>query len=691
MSDSSQGDGWWQASNGKWYSPEQQPGYRSPDAISEPALAEPAEPQATASNGQPSGRGKGITLAVVAVVLLVAGYLAVSAFKGTSGVAGGAGSPEAAVEQLVVSIDNADVIGLLASVDPSESGPLIELHEAVVDIAGNDLGVAFGNGGFLDGVDIDLGPVDGRALVSDVAIDSRDETFATVELDSLRLAVRRPQSPSPTVAVVSAYSDSDYNSVDLWTAAGFRDVDIEIEAVRAGRGFELTVRVEGTEREYDVDDVALDIVTVNRDGRWYAAPGYSIADQVLDAAGWSPPQPGEWQAVLDDTRAGEQDPIDAVEALAEAVADFDIEGALQLIDPIDARLPHDLWPSIEREIDLTAVDRERAQRDPQLGFIDLELVEVDGQTRVEIAGLEVTLYDDYGTPGQVELDGWCVTVAFSGDRDTGCLDDAGDRYDRGYGVGLDSLLSVMPDIEDLLPRDPYLVVEERDGRWFVAPFATIRAWVNDVADGLRERRLESDSGETSVVAATTVVAGTSATLEPDDDDVVAVGVVTPEPDPYDISGEGDHGAQAEMTEFVYIRVDADAPVAWGSRAGEQDSVEVVAIHADSLDRTVGFAVTDARESVSVSSQPVAPTTISGDGDHDIALDANGIAVVIVEANGESVLTTTGRIEGNGWFSGKQVILLDQPAQSSNFLELWDSTRWVVITGPADSTIQVTLE
>ena len=31
VSDVSQGPGWWLASDGKWYSPEQAPGYRPPD------------------------------------------------------------------------------------------------------------------------------------------------------------------------------------------------------------------------------------------------------------------------------------------------------------------------------------------------------------------------------------------------------------------------------------------------------------------------------------------------------------------------------------------------------------------------------------------------------------------------------------------------------------------------------------
>ena len=48
MSDTSQGSGWWQASDGKWYSPEQAPGQQSPQAPAQTATA-------TATSAMPRG------------------------------------------------------------------------------------------------------------------------------------------------------------------------------------------------------------------------------------------------------------------------------------------------------------------------------------------------------------------------------------------------------------------------------------------------------------------------------------------------------------------------------------------------------------------------------------------------------------------------------------------------------------
>ena len=53
MSDTSQGPGWWQASDGKWYSPEQRPGYQPPDTATTVA---PTPPSPVGADG-PMGPG----------------------------------------------------------------------------------------------------------------------------------------------------------------------------------------------------------------------------------------------------------------------------------------------------------------------------------------------------------------------------------------------------------------------------------------------------------------------------------------------------------------------------------------------------------------------------------------------------------------------------------------------------------
>ena len=70
MSDVSQGPGWWLASDGKWYSPDQAPGYRAEPAPGDapgrargvetgPTVADPGVPVSPYRYGQPSGSPPG--------------------------------------------------------------------------------------------------------------------------------------------------------------------------------------------------------------------------------------------------------------------------------------------------------------------------------------------------------------------------------------------------------------------------------------------------------------------------------------------------------------------------------------------------------------------------------------------------------------------------------------------------------
>jgi hypothetical protein len=89
MSDTSQGPGWWQASDGKWYPPEQAPG-------AQPAPpAQPVQPQwgqqaptGFASDGSPppkkSKTTRNVLIAVLAVFLLLGGGCAALLFAGSS-------------------------------------------------------------------------------------------------------------------------------------------------------------------------------------------------------------------------------------------------------------------------------------------------------------------------------------------------------------------------------------------------------------------------------------------------------------------------------------------------------------------------------------------------------------------------------------------------------------------------------
>lgn len=116
MSDVSQGPGWWQASDGKWYAPELHPDYQppasEPPAAEPPAVAptEPIAPMAPIAGGEPTaafptapppagpppavvppgggadGRGGGLKwIAIVVVLLLVGGGVAFALTRDSGG------------------------------------------------------------------------------------------------------------------------------------------------------------------------------------------------------------------------------------------------------------------------------------------------------------------------------------------------------------------------------------------------------------------------------------------------------------------------------------------------------------------------------------------------------------------------------------------------------------------------------
>jgi hypothetical protein len=57
MSDASQGPGWWQATDGKWYAPETHPNYQPPPPLPPPL---PPPPQVVAPPGMPATQGESV-------------------------------------------------------------------------------------------------------------------------------------------------------------------------------------------------------------------------------------------------------------------------------------------------------------------------------------------------------------------------------------------------------------------------------------------------------------------------------------------------------------------------------------------------------------------------------------------------------------------------------------------------------
>ncbi len=175
MSDVKQGDGWWQASDGKWYPPTSMPEPPKPSAdvtpppftgVAEPAqqrisAAEPIQPTpplagswetatgATFTVRKVRKRPRGLLIAGVAVAAVIAGGLAFMALKPT---------PE-----------------------PTEPGPdAIGLEFVLLDLDGNVSGTTgncYGSGGYDDfgaGMDISIKNQDGKLIGSGSTLSYED-------------------------------------------------------------------------------------------------------------------------------------------------------------------------------------------------------------------------------------------------------------------------------------------------------------------------------------------------------------------------------------------------------------------------------------------------------------------------------------------------------------------------------------
>lgn len=148
MSDQSQGPGWWQASDGKWYPPEQAPGAQPPPST-QPMGVPPTEPGAVpppvAPGGPPAygtpaagaaaagGSNTGKIVAIVIVLALIAGGVA---FALTRDSGGGGGSVKAFCDT-AKKFQNDE--SLNAANDPSKIDKGLEAFDALVKAAPSEI------------------------------------------------------------------------------------------------------------------------------------------------------------------------------------------------------------------------------------------------------------------------------------------------------------------------------------------------------------------------------------------------------------------------------------------------------------------------------------------------------------------------------------------------------------------------
>lgn len=651
MSDQSQGPGWWLASDGRWYPPREHP-----DAGLPPPVVQP-----DAAPGTPARRRGRIVVPLLVAAVLVAGggFLAWSFLSGNGG---GAANPEAAVEEFVASVDDGDLLGLLAGVDPTEAEIVSGLFEALSDVGSAQAGLVFDDGRLLDGVDLAMGAIGGGELELEVRPRADTDDVAEVRVASLQLTLTRTEAAAQAVALVGSDLPAAWSTGEFAPGA-----EVTFELTARGRTTDLAVVMEGQRWEAEGVPFTLGLTTVRRDGRWYVSPSGTAAELVVDALDLDPLDFERGQLVRDDDGAGGDDAVDAVERLAATAFDYDVDGALQLVDPVDDRLLHALWGAMEDPVRADRLDDVDPRDRTRVSDLGLVRADADGQTRVSVEQLELT-WDRGRDPDDevtISLDGWCLVARAGDDRpERLCLDDLVAAVPFPPGVAFDGL----PEVEELLAPAPYLVVQSRGGRSFVSPLATAAAWVDDLAEELGDDGELPDGAEGSRWL-TAVPAGPGDTVSVVVDDTpVVVAVSVPPGDPRDLSGlglepTGDEAAAigcdrafggaadrarcvVASTDFVVVTVEASEPVIMGLGSNNASPVEATVLRGvlhftQPFDRTLPVTVHEGSADLTVTVERVEPLLFTAAGAYTVEPAAGSIAVAVLASDDDA----TANLEG----------------------------------------------
>ena len=383
------------------------------------------EPPAVAGPGRK--RSKLVVAGAVAAVgaLGLAGLFAVQQFSGQA--AGGAATADELGVDLLAAIEAEDVLGVIDTLLPGERDSLGEpFIEMVGELQRLEVLSADTDLSHLLGLDVELTGETVRVSGTNVAdiVNVALEAEAVVTLDGAELPI-----------------------------GSFIEDQLPDDALAELRNT----------RETETDELALELTAVQDGDRWYFSVFHTIAEIARGETG-DEPIPAEGAA-----RDGGDSPEAAVDRLLDSVEQLDLRGMIAILDPAEAA-------ALQRYAPLFLDDAEAALAEVPLDWqIDVR------EFRVEGSGGERTAFvDAIGIVGEVEgsefrvgFDDGCVRGEFDGES----FEECGASSDEQ----LESLFEDAPAIEaftgtleeafaDLEPIG--IELRERDGAWYVSPFAT---------------------------------------------------------------------------------------------------------------------------------------------------------------------------------------------------------------------------
>lgn len=371
---------------------------------------------------------------MVVIAAIVAGVAALGVAGGIllrsgGSPAGGADTPDAAVQRMVKAVTDGDVIGAFQATAPDELRGAGDLYKAGVDKA-RALGM-LKSGDPLGGLTMSM-----AGLKLETTSLGADLARVTIGAGTLNYNVDPKGFP-----IGDKYKD-DFN-------ASFESVD--------------PAELKGSVDIVEEAGEAPVLYTVKRGGRWYV----SLYSTITHYLGFDPAA----AAGADANRTAAATPEAALNNLLQGAARLDPDAVLNAIAPAEARIAR-IYESYIRE----AFEEARSYgAKVTVSTPELETDPIDGN-RAKVWINKVTVAVDAPEEGsfRVEVDGSCATMTSDFESDRFCLSDA----------GIDQYLH-------LLPERSFVVAVKDDKGWYVSTVETMFEFIRHTISAVKQSDIDA--------------------------------------------------------------------------------------------------------------------------------------------------------------------------------------------------------
>jgi hypothetical protein len=400
----------------------QQPGYQQGGY--QPGF--PAQPQYGGYPPPPQKKSRrGLIIgSIVAVIAIAAGSVVTVWALNRSDVKAGAPSPTAAADSLVNAINKGDLAGFFATLAPSEAAVMVDLNKDMTqELKRLEVYKQDADPNQLHGAEI---------KTSDLKYDESGAEKVNDHLTITKLIGGK------------LILDSDVSKLPL--TEKFLDAAFP-------RGLDAKPQHEEIDIAQETHNGRdpLRIATIKVNDQWYPSLFYTIADYALHAANKEWPTRG-----IPDNGAGS--PADAVQNLAQAAVDGNIQRVIELLPPDEMGALHDAGPVV---VEMAGSPKSQGIK---ITKFDADTQDVTGGKKVVVNQLEAEA--DGGHHLTVRRDGDCYSYQADDESDKFCADQVARLLDRKVsGSAKDALVHLASG----MLKNTGIVTTKVDGKWYVSP------------------------------------------------------------------------------------------------------------------------------------------------------------------------------------------------------------------------------